>query len=73
MKFEIGQSVKVIADGEEGEEGKVLSIHIDSQGTRYTISSVEIDLKAKKFIEGMKHCTEDELVAVTGEEKTSEA
>lgn len=72
MKFELGQKVKVVADGEVGE---VLSIHVDADGVRYTISSREVDLGLKKVIEGIKHCKEEELEAVVEakeEEKAEE-
>lgn len=69
-KFEIGQTVQA----PDGEIGEIQSIGIDVNGIRYAISSKEVDLIEKKIIEGVKHCTEDEITAVKAkkEDKPSE-
>ena len=59
--FEVGQKVRVKSDGEVGE---VISIHVDGNGIRYTITSKEVDLQAKAVIEGVKHLMAEELEAV---------
>lgn len=62
-KYTIGQSVYFKGDLPE-EAGQVLSYSFDGTSFTYVISSKEVDIKAKKIIEGVKHCKEDELVEV---------
>lgn len=69
MEFKIGQTVRIKADGEEGE---VLSAQIDVNGVKYTVSSREVDLEAKKILEGVKTCLEEELEAVEVKEESEE-
>lgn len=57
--FKIGDKVKT----KDGEVGEILSIHIDNNGIRYTITSREVDLQAKEIINGVKHLGEDEVEA----------
>ena len=58
IKFEIGQEVKVIADGEKG---TVISFHVDESGVTYRITSKEVDLAKKEIVHGIKTCKEEEL------------
>lgn len=69
MEFKVGQTVRIKADGEEGE---ILSAHIDVSGVKYTVSSREVDLEAKKILEGVKTCLEEELEAVEVKEESEE-
>jgi len=70
-KFQIGDLVKVLADGEEG---TVVSYQADASGFTYRITSKEVDIKAKEIINGFKTCKEDELelVGETPKEKKDE-
>jgi len=63
-KFSLGQTVKFVGDN-DGEAGKVLgfSFSVDS-GWAYQISARELDIPNKQVLQGIKHCKEDELVAV---------
>lgn len=65
-KYSIGQSVHFKGDSPE-EAGKVLSYSFDGETHTYVISAKEVDIKAKKIIDGVKHCKEDELVEVKNE------
>jgi len=58
MKFKIGDTVKVIADGEIGE---IVSVNMNADGIRYTITSKEVDMERKRIVHGVKHCMEEEL------------
>ncbi len=65
-KFKIGQAVKFINDS-DSEAGEVLGFYFDPAfGYTYKISAREVDLTAKKVIEGSKICREIELVSVEG-------
>jgi len=62
-KFIVGSKVKVKSDLSE-QEREVLSYSFNTtDGFRYTISSIEVDTQAKKLINGVMHCNEDELSA----------
>jgi hypothetical protein len=61
LKFEIGQKVKCL----DGEIGEVLSFSYSSErGAVYTVSSREVDLKAREVVDGIKTCMESELKGV---------
>jgi len=63
-KFEIGQKVKFVNDSDD-EAGKVLGFsYTADRGFVYQISSKEVDLGKKEVINGIKSCSEKELVAV---------
>jgi len=63
-KFKIGQLVKFIND-DDTEAGDVLGFYYDPAfGYTYKISAREVDLVAKKVINGSKICREEELVSV---------
>lgn len=63
-KFEIGQKVKFVNDS-DSEAGKVLAFSYDpNRGFVYQISSKEVDLAKKEVVNGVKSCSEKELVAV---------
>lgn len=68
-QFEIGQKVHFIGDSKD-EAGEVLSYSYSAdKGFVYQISAREVDLAKKEVINGVKTCTEAELVAVEeGEE-----
>lgn len=63
MKFELGQKVKVTADGEVG---VVIGFSYDpvAKQVRYTLTSKEVDLGLKEVVHGVKNCLEDELETV---------
>lgn len=62
-KFTINQRVKFFKNS-DAEAGVVLSYSYDGEKFTYRISSREVDIAAKKIIEGVKVCLESELVAV---------
>lgn len=71
-KFKIGQEVKFIGDT-DAEVGQVVSYSFEpDRGFVYRISSREVDLTAKKVIEGFKICLETELVEVKKAEEENE-
>lgn len=65
-KYSIGQEVRFMGDS-EAEAGVVVSYSFDGESFAYQISSVEVDTKAKKLIKGIKHCREEELIAIEKE------
>lgn len=62
-KFKIAQKVKFTGDNDE-EAGEVLSYSFDGKEYYYKISAREVDMTAKKIIDGVKNCVESELAAV---------
>ena len=67
-KFEVGQSVRFTGDHPK-EKGVVMDIIYDSNtGFSYRISSKYYDIESNDMVEGIKFCTEDELVDMTEEE-----
>lgn len=66
-KFEIGKKVRFIGDS-EADAGNVVSFSFEpDRGFIYKISSVDVDVKNKKLVNGFKTCLESELVAVEEE------
>lgn len=61
-QFSVGQKVKFNSD-HDSLTGQVLEIAYNSQtGYHYTISSRYYDAELNNMVEGVKHCTEAELV-----------
>lgn len=67
-KFNIGDTVKVKADGEIGEVvGFSYDLSVATSkisGFRYKITSREVDFAMKEVIDGFKNCLEEELEVV---------
>jgi len=62
-KFKIGQKVECL----DGELSEVLGISITKDGVSYTVSSKEVDVKARLVVDGIKTCQEAELKGVKNE------
>lgn len=60
-KFDLGQSVRLKTDP-ESDSGKVVKYSYNGESFVYTITSVEVDVKNKRLINGYKHAEESELV-----------
>lgn len=69
QKFNLGDTVKSKASGETGE---VLGFSFNSEGFIYTVSSVEVDVREKKLINGVRTHREEELVEATKDEAGEE-
>lgn len=65
-KFSVGQSVRYNVEGEITEKIVGMSWNQD-RGWLYQITSREADLAAKTIVEGIKTCSEDELLEVASE------
>jgi len=58
-KYEIDQEVV----SKDGEVCKVLKMSFNGEGWSYTVSSVEVDTKHRKLVDGVKNVLESELSA----------
>lgn len=58
-KFDIGDKVKTA----DGEVCQVVSYSFDGSTFTYKLSSREVDLRARKLIEGVKNVTQEEIEA----------
>lgn len=63
-KFEMGDKVKFVNDN-DSDAGEVVGYSFNNErGFVYQISSKEVDLIKKEVVNGVKSCSEAELVAV---------
>lgn len=64
QKYQIGDTVRFVGD-KDHEAGEVVGFSYNAeQGFTYQITAKEVDFSQKKVVDGVKTCSEDELVKV---------